>query len=220
MKNMSKIVLNLRKTWARARAWFHACPDGEGWVWRRTSRWRMWQARLSHRSRGLRLSRDCHEIVTSEIVTRLSQDCHKRDCHAVVEAWDCHKIVTSEIVTRLSQDCHKRDYHAVVEAWEDLVGLHITPAVWRSVLVIGGNLGEASQMVGQIFTTAIQQTRKKGHFLYVKKSWQCLPDTSSYCIDKKENTAAHLSRGAFLKLAAYSLQSPVEHFGSNKRFNI
>ena len=89
-------------------------------------------------------------------------ECDKRDCHAVVKAWedkrDCHKIVT-----RLSRDCH-----AVVEAWEDNVGLHITPAVWRSVLVIGGNLGEASQMLGQIFTSA--KSKKKGHFLNIKKN--------------------------------------------------
>lgn len=186
MKNMFKIVLNLRKTWARARAWFHACPDGEGWVWRRTSRWRMWQARLSHRSRGLRLSRDFH----------------KRDCH--------------KVVTRLSQarlSCRSRGLRG--PRWSP----HYTSGVEERVSNRRQS-GEASQMVGQIFTTAIQKTRKKGHFLYVKKSWQCLPDTSSYCIDKKENTAAHLSRGAFLKLAAYSLQSPVEHFGSNKRFNI
>ena len=199
-----------------ARAWFHACPDGEGWVWRRTSRWRMWQARLSHRSRGLRLSRDfhkrdCHKVVTKLSQARLSrrsrglrlsQDCHKRDCH--------------KVVTRLSQarlSCRSRGLRG--PRWSP----HYTSGVEERVSNRRQS-GEASQMVGQIFTTAIQKTRKKGHFLYVKKSWQCLPDTSSYCIDKKENTAAHLSRGAFLKLAAYSLQSPVEHFGSNKRFNI
>ena len=189
---------------------------------------------------------DCHEIFTSEIVTRLSQNCHKRDCHAVVEAWDCHKIVTSEIVTRLSQDCHKRDCHAVVEAWDchkivisEIVtrlsqarlsrrsrGLrghrwspHYTSGVEERVSnrrQSGGSLPNG----GADLHKRRKKSRKKGHFLHVKKSWQYLPDTSLYCIDKKENTAAHLSRGAFLKLAAYSLQSPVEHFGSNKIFNI
>ena len=181
MKNMFKIVLNLRKTWARARAWFHACPDGEGWVWRRTSRWRMWQARLSHRSRGLRLSRDCH----------------KRDCH--------------KVGSRLSQARLSRRSRGLRGHYTS--GVEERVSNWRQS---GGSLPNG----GADLHKRHKNTRKKGHFLYVKKSWQCLPDTSLYCIDKKENTAAHLSRGAFLKLAAYSLQSPVEHFGSNKRFNI
>ena len=178
MKNMSKIVLNLRKTWARARAWFHACPDGEGWVWRRTSRWRMWQARLSHRSRGLRLSRDCHKRYCHKVVTRLSQARLSRRSRGLRgHRWSPH--YTSGVEERVSN--------------------------WRQS---GGSLPNG----GADPHKRHQKSRKRGHFPRVKKLVWTMPSWHLIKMHWLEGEyGAHLLRGAFLKLAAYSPQSPVEH---------